>query len=119
MRLEKAVGQDFDVLGVWLFCRVKKGTFPQYYWFLNKSRLESQGSFYSTFYPDHSGLMVMLHPHSASAGVYHCEAINSFDNTTSVSGPDTLVTHEGNRTLTIWSVINTKIKKFTGVVTTC
>ncbi|XP_053489891.1 Fc receptor-like protein 5 isoform X2 [Ictalurus furcatus] len=94
MSLEKAVGKDFDVYGVWLYCHVDKGTFPKYYWFLNYTRLESQGKFYRTFSPNHSGLMVRLDPSIATAGVYHCEVVNSFDNTSRVSSPRILITHE-------------------------
>ncbi|MCJ8737481.1 hypothetical protein PDJAM_G00024470 [Pangasius djambal] len=92
MRLEKAVTQDFEVLGVWIYCSVEKGMFPQYCWFRNNKSLENQGPFYRTFHPNHAGLMVRLHPDTA--GSYHCEAFNLFDNATRVSGPRTLITHD-------------------------
>ncbi|TSL68213.1 Transmembrane channel-like protein 7 [Bagarius yarrelli] len=94
MRLDKAIGQDFDVIGVWLYCSAERGTFPQYYWFLDYEKLESRGSFYTAFHQDHSGLIVMLYPHSGSNGFYHCEAVNSFDNTTKISSRRTLIGHE-------------------------
>lgn len=94
MSLEKAVGQDFDVYGVWLNCHVDKGTFLQYYWFLNNTRLESQGKFNKTFSPNHSCLMVRLDPSIATAGFYHCEVFNSFDNTKRLSSPRILINPE-------------------------
>ncbi|KAF4082968.1 hypothetical protein AMELA_G00134640 [Ameiurus melas] len=94
MSLEKAVGQDFDVYGVWLNCHVDKGTFPQYYWFLNNTRLDSQGKFNKTFSPNHSCLMVRLDPSIATAGFYHCEVFNSFDITKRLSSPRILITPE-------------------------
>lgn len=108
VKVEKAVGQDFEVRGVWLECHVERGTFPQYSWFLNNKRLESKGSFYKTFHTDHSALVVLLHPRSGSDGDYSCEAVNSFDNTTSVSSPSTLISHEGNSIFTICCAINTE-----------
>ncbi|XP_060741190.1 uncharacterized protein si:dkey-93h22.7 isoform X1 [Tachysurus vachellii] len=94
MRLQKSVGKDFEVLGVWLHCLVERGTLIQYNWFINNTRLERKGSFYRTFKSDNSGLTVRLYPNSDTAGFYRCEAFNSFDNTTSVSSTKTLISHE-------------------------
>lgn len=51
---------------------------------------------------------VRLDPSIATAGVYHCKVVNSFDNTSRVSSPRILITHESNRTFTIWCAINTR-----------
>lgn len=99
--MEKAVRENFEVHGVWLFCHVERGTFPQYYWFHNKRRLDKSQPFYTIFNLGDSGLVVSLYPDSGSAGFYHCEAVNSFDNTTRVSSPRTLISHEGNKILAI------------------
>ncbi|XP_058256186.1 Fc receptor-like protein 5 isoform X2 [Hemibagrus wyckioides] len=82
MTLQKSTGKDFEVSGVLLNCKVERGMHPHYNWFINNARLEGQGSFYRTFHPDNSVLTVSLYPNSGSAGFYHCEAFNSFDNTT-------------------------------------
>lgn len=110
IKVEKIVGQDFEVRGVWLQCHVERGTFPQYFWFRNNKRLDSKGSFYIIYHTDHSSLGVVLDPRGGSDGDYHCEAVNSFDNTTSVSSPSILISHEGNRIFTICCAINTLIK---------
>lgn len=117
MKLEKFVRKNFEVLAVELSCHVERGMFPQYNWFLNNTRLESQGPFHRTFHANNSGLMVKLDPHNTNGGVYHCKVFNSFDSTTGVSSPVTLISHEGNRAFTIWCTINTRIK-CKGVFTT-
>ncbi|XP_060796443.1 Fc receptor-like protein 5 isoform X2 [Neoarius graeffei] len=94
MKLEKFVRKNFEVLAVELSCHVERGTFPQYNWFLNNTRLESQGPFHRTFHANNSGLMVKLDPHYTNGGVYHCKVFNSFDSTTGVSSPVTLISHE-------------------------
>ncbi|GAA6100090.1 uncharacterized protein si:dkey-93h22.7, partial [Tachysurus ichikawai] len=110
MKLQKVVGKDFEVLGVWLYCLVERGTLIQYNWFINNTRLKRNGSFYTTFNSDNSVLSVKLYPNSVSAGFYRCEAFNSFDNTTSVSSTKTPISHE------VFNVIPTKVA---AIVFTC
>lgn len=106
MKLQKVVGKDFEVLGVWLYCLVERGTLIQYNWFINNTRLKRNGSFYTTFNSDNSVLSVKLYPNSVSAGFYRCEAFNSFDNTTSVSSTKTPISHEGNKIFTVIFSVN-------------
>ncbi|KAM9461121.1 titin [Clarias gariepinus] len=99
----KYIQQDLSVYAVYISCHVR-GTFPQYYWFLNNTRLERNRTFYRTDRPDGSYLLIML-TDIASSGVYHCEAANSFDNTTSVSSPKYLISHEALNKIPTYVVI--------------
>ncbi|XDV51099.1 hypothetical protein PO909_020045, partial [Leuciscus waleckii] len=84
-------GRDFQVVSLDLLCKVERGTFPLYRWFLNSTRLEGRGGFY-TVASDDSVLSLSVSPDSA--GVYHCEASDSFDNTTSIRSAQMLISEE-------------------------
>ncbi|XP_051532169.1 Fc receptor-like protein 5 isoform X2 [Myxocyprinus asiaticus] len=88
----KQVGRDFQVYGLVLRCSVERGTFPHYRWFLNKTRLEGRGGFYTVDWTD--GSVLSLSVESRSAGFYHCEASDQFDNSTRVISPKMLINKE-------------------------
>ncbi|XP_048028264.1 basement membrane proteoglycan isoform X1 [Megalobrama amblycephala] len=85
-------GRDFQVVGLVLRCKVERGTFPFYSWFLNNSRLEDRGGFYAVTWSDNSVLMLSVG--QDSAGFYHCEASDRFDNSTSIRSPRMLINKE-------------------------
>ncbi|XP_030627686.1 Fc receptor-like protein 3 [Chanos chanos] len=82
MRREVDMASNFQVVGLKLFCKVDRGTLPQYYWYFNGNRLDERGTFYAVAWPDHSLLLLSVSPESS--GVYHCEAGNKFENTSIV-----------------------------------
>ncbi|KAK7118967.1 hypothetical protein R3I94_020972 [Phoxinus phoxinus] len=85
-------GRDFQVVGLVLRCAVERGSFPHYRWFLNSTRLEGRGGFYAVAWSDGSVLSLSVGPDSA--GFYHCEASDSFDNRTSVRSANMLINEE-------------------------
>ncbi|XP_051966981.1 Fc receptor-like protein 3 [Xyrauchen texanus] len=88
----KHVGRDFQVYRLDVRCSVERGTFPHYRWFLNKTRLEGRGGYYAVDGTD--GSVLSLTVESRSAGFYHCEASDRFDNSTSVLSPKMLINKE-------------------------
>ncbi|XP_058647010.1 uncharacterized protein si:dkey-93h22.7 isoform X2 [Onychostoma macrolepis] len=86
------VGLDFQVTRIELRCKVERGTFPHYSWFLNNSRLLGQGGFYSVAWSDESVLALSVG--RDSAGFYHCQASDRFDNSTSIRSPKMLISKE-------------------------
>ncbi|XP_077100071.1 Fc receptor-like protein 5 isoform X1 [Siphateles boraxobius] len=85
-------GRDFQVVGLVLLCKVERGTFPHYRWFLNGSRLQGRGAFYALAWSDDSVLSLSVGPDSA--GLYHCEASDRFDNRTSIRSAQMLINEE-------------------------
>ncbi|ROL43741.1 Fc receptor-like protein 5 [Anabarilius grahami] len=97
-------GRDFQVVGLVLRCKVERGTFPFYHWFLNNSRLEGQGGFYAVAWSDESVLSLSVG--QDSAGFYHCEASDRFDNSTSIRSPRMLINKEAlNRVSPVVAVV--------------
>ncbi|KAK2874716.1 hypothetical protein Q8A67_021869 [Cirrhinus molitorella] len=88
----KHMGLDFQVVRVELRCKVERGTFPHYSWFLNNSRLVGQVGFYAVDWSDESVLSLSLG--QDSAGFYHCQATDRFDNSTSIHSPKMLISNE-------------------------
>ncbi|KAL6468793.1 hypothetical protein MHYP_G00223170 [Metynnis hypsauchen] len=80
MRVDRTVVTNFEVQTVLLRCSVERGTFAEYSWFLNNTRLEKKDSFLNL--SDSAVFPVNLVP--GTTGLYHCEAANAFDNTTRV-----------------------------------
>ncbi|XP_016105151.1 platelet endothelial cell adhesion molecule isoform X1 [Sinocyclocheilus grahami] len=95
----KQVGLDFQVVNVELHCKVERGTFPQYSWFLNDSRLLGQGGFYADKF------VLSLSVGRDSAGFYHCQASDRFDNSTSIRSPKMLISKEALNTVSPLVVI--------------
>uniref|UniRef100_A0A9J7XY73 Si:dkey-93h22.7 n=1 Tax=Cyprinus carpio carpio TaxID=630221 RepID=A0A9J7XY73_CYPCA len=99
----KHVGLDFQVVGMVLRCKVERGTFPHYSWFLNNSRLLGRGGFYSVAWSDESVLALSVG--QDSAGLYHCQASDRFDNSTSIRSPEMLISKEALNTVSPLVVI--------------
>ncbi|XP_057217767.1 B-cell receptor CD22 isoform X1 [Triplophysa rosa] len=90
--LFKHVARDFQVFGVVMRCQVERGTFPQYHWFLNNSRLEGRGAFYAVGGTQNSSLSLSVGPHSS--GFYHCQVSDTFDNANTVRSLKTLINRD-------------------------
>lgn len=99
----KHVGLDFQVIGVVLSCKVERGTFPHYSWFLNNSRLLGRGGFYAVSWSDESVLALSVG--RDGAGFYHCQASDRFDNSTSIRSPKMLISKEELNTVSPLVVI--------------
>ncbi|XP_033181834.1 platelet endothelial cell adhesion molecule-like [Anabas testudineus] len=85
MTYECDMGENYAVVHVRFFCKVAKGSHPSYKWFLNNTLLSEQQSFYRVDNQPPGESMLLLSVGRESAGTYHCEASDSFDNTTSIS----------------------------------
>ncbi|XP_074540620.1 Fc receptor-like protein 3 isoform X2 [Halichoeres trimaculatus] len=81
---ESDVGEDFAVVGLRLYCKAAKGTHLQYQWFLNKTLLSGRGSFYHVVHQPPEQSILLMSVGRSSAGTYHCEVSDSFDNSTAV-----------------------------------
>ncbi|XP_036442394.1 hemicentin-1 isoform X1 [Colossoma macropomum] len=90
MKVNRTVVNISEVWAVWLRCSVQRGTFPEYSWFLNNTRLEKQDLFLHQ--TNNAVFQVILVPETA--GLYHCEAANAFDNTTRVLSQKWLINKE-------------------------
>lgn len=93
--LFKHVARDFQVFGVVMRCKVERGTFPEYRWFLNDSRLEGRGSFYALGGAHNSSLSLSVGRHSS--GVYQCQASDTFDKTTTIRSLKILINRDGTQ----------------------
>ncbi|XP_034543163.1 uncharacterized protein LOC117815513 [Notolabrus celidotus] len=85
MHYDSDVGENYAVVGLRLYCKAAKGTHPRYQWFLNKTLLSEQGSFYYVVHNPPEQSILLLSVGRSSAGTYHCEVSDSFDNTTTIS----------------------------------
>nr|XP_015825606.2 neogenin isoform X2 [Nothobranchius furzeri] len=79
------MAENYAIIGLRFYCKAAKGTHPRFQWFLNQTLLSHRGSFYYVFdqLPEQSILLVSVG--RRSAGTYHCEVSDSFDNTTAIS----------------------------------
>lgn len=75
------IGSDYVVSGLTISCTVAKGTNPQYRWFLNETSLEGRGRFYQVYHVSPVMSALLLSVERSSAGTYHCEVWDSFDDT--------------------------------------
>lgn len=82
---EYDLGENYAVVHLKFYCKVAKGSHPRYEWFLNNTLLQSQGSFYRVANQPPGESMLLVSVGQRSAGTYHCEASDSFDNITGVS----------------------------------
>ncbi|XP_066503430.1 platelet endothelial cell adhesion molecule [Hoplias malabaricus] len=86
------VEHHFEVSVLWLRCSVERGTFVHYSWFFNNTKLKRRGTYHNLFEKNDAVLVFYLVPETD--GFYHCEAANTFDNTTSVQSQRKLVNTE-------------------------
>ncbi|XP_053191983.1 Fc receptor-like protein 3 [Scomber japonicus] len=85
IRSDIHLGENYAVIAVAFYCQAAKGTHPQYQWFLNKTLLHDKGSFYYVYHDPPRQSLLMLSVGRDSAGTYHCEVSDNFDNTTAIS----------------------------------
>lgn len=86
LRYDFDTGQNYAVVGVRLYCNVPKGTHVKYEWFLNNTLLPNVlGSVYRVVDEPPVRSILLLAVDRSSAGTYHCEASDEFDNTTAIS----------------------------------
>ncbi|XP_030602858.1 Fc receptor-like protein 3 isoform X2 [Archocentrus centrarchus] len=78
-------GENYAIIGLRFYCKADKGSHPRYQWFLNKTLLQDQGSFYYVMDLPPKQSMLALSVGRSSAGTYHCEVSDNFDNTTAIS----------------------------------
>lgn len=78
------VGENYAVTWVNFYCKVAKGSLPQYQWYLNKTLLHGRGSFYYVINQHLEQSILQLAVVQSSTGTYHCEVSDSFDNTTTL-----------------------------------
>lgn len=85
MRYTYDSGENYAVISITIYCEAAKGTHARYQWFLNGTLLHDRGSFYYVNHQHPELAMLMLSVGDSSAGTYHCEVSDSFDNTTAIS----------------------------------
>ncbi|XP_011477543.2 hemicentin-2-like isoform X1 [Oryzias latipes] len=85
MRYNYDVAENYEVIFLRLYCKPDRGSHPRFQWYLNKYPLHDRGSFYYVFnqLPGQSILVVSVG--KVSAGIYHCEVSDSFDNSTVIN----------------------------------
>ncbi|XP_076584669.1 Fc receptor-like protein 5 [Chaetodon auriga] len=85
MHYDYDIGENYAVIGLRFYCKVAKGSLPRYQWFLNKTLLHDQGSFYYVVNQPPKQSILLLSVGRSSTGTYCCEVSDSFDNTTTIS----------------------------------
>ncbi|XP_068584982.1 basement membrane-specific heparan sulfate proteoglycan core protein [Cebidichthys violaceus] len=84
MHYDYDVGENYAVIGLKFYCKAAKGSLPRYQWFLNNTLLHDRGSFYYVVNQPPEQSMLLLSVGRRSAGTYHCEVSDSFDNSSSI-----------------------------------
>ncbi|XP_061625838.1 platelet endothelial cell adhesion molecule isoform X2 [Phyllopteryx taeniolatus] len=85
MHYDYEIGKNYAVIGQRFYCKATKGSHPRYQWFLNQTLLQGRGSFYYTVNQPPDQSILLLSVGRSSAGTYHCEVSDIFDNTTAIS----------------------------------
>lgn len=96
MHYDFDIGENYAVIHLRFYCKVAKGSFPQYHWFLNRTLLRGRGSFYYVIDQPPEQSILLLSVGRSSAGTYHCEVSDSFDNTTAISSKRQYLDKEGS-----------------------
>lgn len=95
VRYEYDIGENYAVIGLRVYCKAAKGSHPRYQWFLNKTPLHNQGSFYHVVNQPPEQSILLLAVGRSSAGIYHCEVSDSFDNKTAIKSKARRLNKEG------------------------
>ncbi|XP_072318955.1 Fc receptor-like protein 5 [Eucyclogobius newberryi] len=78
-------GSNYAVVGVRFYCQASKGSHVKFEWFLNNTLLpHALGDFYRVVDQPPERSILLLAVDRGSAGTYHCEVSDEFDNTTAV-----------------------------------
>ncbi|XP_054636451.1 Fc receptor-like protein 5 isoform X2 [Dunckerocampus dactyliophorus] len=85
MKYDYDIGDNYVVIGLRFYCKATKGSHPRYKWFLNQTLLQDRGSFYYTVHQPPEQSILLLSVGRSSAGTYHCEVSDIFDNSTAIS----------------------------------
>ncbi|XP_054459613.1 Fc receptor-like protein 5 isoform X2 [Anoplopoma fimbria] len=85
MHYDYDIGENYAVIGLRFYCEAAKGSLPRYQWFLNKTLLHDRGSFYYVVNKPPEQSILLLSVGRSSAGTYHCEVSDSFDNITAIT----------------------------------
>lgn len=94
MSYDHDIGENYAVIGLRLYCQAAKGSRPRYQWFFDEMLLHNQDSIYVVHQlPERS--MLLLSVGWGSAGTYHCEVSDSFDNTTVIRSKKLYIDREG------------------------
>lgn len=88
-------GEDHVVNSLTFYCKAAKGSIPRYQWFLNNAPLHDRGTFYYVVDQPPEQSMLLLSVERSSAGTYHCEVSDSFDNTTAISSRRQYIDRKG------------------------
>ncbi|XP_061088675.1 inactive tyrosine-protein kinase 7 isoform X3 [Conger conger] len=89
LQVEYLYSADSEAVGVTLRCGVSHGTFPEYAWFRNDTHLPGGGDSYIITPQGHTLILPIIT--AGNSGHYHCQAKDSFDNTSWIMSPATLV----------------------------
>lgn len=95
MHYDYDVGENYAVIGLRFYCKVAKGSLPRYQWFLNNTLLHDRGSFYSVHHQPPEQSILLLSVGRSSAGTYHCEVSDSFNNSTTMRSKTWYLDKEG------------------------
>uniref|UniRef100_A0A8C9TVU0 Ig-like domain-containing protein n=1 Tax=Scleropages formosus TaxID=113540 RepID=A0A8C9TVU0_SCLFO len=99
LRVDYLYDASSTVAAVLLQCAVAMGTFPEYAWFRNNTRLGEQGDSEVTA---NRGRSLLLTPAGAgNSGYYHCQVKDSFDNTSWTASRVTLIQVTGEILLSV------------------
>ncbi|KAM6939545.1 Fc receptor-like protein 5, partial [Xenentodon cancila] len=79
------MAENYAVIGLRFYCKAAEGSHPHVDWYLNNVLLSERGSFYYVFNQLPFQSILLLSVGSRSAGSYHCEVSDSFDNSTAIS----------------------------------
>ncbi|KAM4603288.1 Fc receptor-like protein 3 [Polymixia lowei] len=82
MHYDYDMGENFAVVGLRFYCSVAKGSHPRYQWFLNRTLLEGRGTFYWVVHQPPERSILHVSAETRTAGTYHCEVTDRFNNTT-------------------------------------
>ncbi|XP_073328643.1 platelet endothelial cell adhesion molecule [Pagrus major] len=104
MRYDHHSGENYAVISLSFYCKAAKGTHPRYQWFLNKTLLHDRGSFYSVVHQPPEQSILMLSVGRSSAGTYHCEVSDSFDNTIAIRSKGRYVDKDVLNRIPVWVV---------------
>lgn len=96
MHYDFDIGENYAVNHLRFYCKAAKGSLPRYQWFLNKTLLHGRGSFYYVIDQPPEQSILLLSVGRSSAGTYHCEVSDSFDNTTAISSKRQYLDKEGS-----------------------
>ncbi|XP_028459790.1 neogenin isoform X1 [Perca flavescens] len=104
MHYDYDVGENHAVIGLRFYCKAAKGSLPRYQWFLNNTLLHHRERFFYVVNQASEQSILLLSVGRSSAGTYHCEVSDSFDNTTAIRSKRLYLDKEVLNRLPVWVV---------------